>query len=403
MRARAATCAMLGTVLLLAIGAAADAAPGQVRPAPGAPDPRAMVLTSADLGGARVTRQAYYRENEIPSVISYGREFEDGASGSVPLPYADSEAVVGTSVRTTAQYVAQVRRLFASKAGRRLIVDSFEEEFPTGGIVSNVQVGRPRSLGVGAGSFDLLITVRVLGLRTDLHLAIFRVERALGGLVTVGGPGRRVPLGVMTRLARLMAARMTAELSPRSTAAPTVAGTASVGQTLTATTGSWAGAPTSLLPQWQRCDPAGASCVEVPGATVPTYLVTEADVGSALRVNVTARNSVGAASAASVPTAVVQATGAPTNAALPAISGNAQVGQTLTATTGSWNGSPTGFAFQWQRCSTTGESCLDLPGATGGTYVVAAGDAGSTIRVVVTATNALGGTSAASAPTAVVT
>ena len=71
------------------------------------------------------------------------------------------------------QYVAQLRRLLASKGGR-LIVDSFEEEFPTGSIVSNVQVGRPRSLGVGAGSFDLLITVRVLGLRTDLHISIFR-------------------------------------------------------------------------------------------------------------------------------------------------------------------------------------------------------------------------------------
>ncbi|MCI0636550.1 MAG: hypothetical protein L0206_21915, partial [Actinobacteria bacterium] len=249
-------------------------------------------------------RQAYYKDSEFPSAISYGREFEDGGSGSVPLPYVDSEAEVGTSARSTTQYLAQLRRLFASKPGRKLISDSFEEEFPTGGLVSNAQVGRPRNLGVGAGSFDLLITVRVLGLRTDAHVSVFRVERVLGGLITVGAPGRRVPLSMMTRLAKVMAERMTVQLAPRSTAPPTVTGTAAVGQTLTATPGTWAGAPTSFAPQWERCDSAGASCIPIAGATNPTDAVTDADVGSALRVSVTARNAVGAAAAASAPTAV---------------------------------------------------------------------------------------------------
>lgn len=362
-----------------------------------------MVLTSADLRGARVTHQAYYKDGEFPSAISYGREFEDGGSGSVPLPYVDSEAAVGTSARSTMQYVAQLRRLLASKGGRKLIVDSFEEEFPSGSIVSNVQVGRPRSLGVGAGSFDLLITVRVLGLRTDLHISIFQVERVLGGVVTVGAPGRRVPLSVMKRLAKVMAARMNGQLAPRSTAPPTVTGTAAVGQTLTATTGTWAGAPPTFAAQWERCDSAGAPCIAIPGATNPTYVVAGADVGSTLRVSVTARNAAGAGTAASAPTAVVEAVGTPTNTTLPTVTGTAQVGQTLTASTGAWDGSPTSFAFQWQRCSAAGTSCVDLPGATGGTYVVTAGDAGSTIRVVVTATNSVGGVSAASAPTPAVT
>jgi hypothetical protein len=362
-----------------------------------------MVLTSPDLRGARVTRQAYYKDTEFPTAISYGREFEDGGSGSVPLPYVDSEAAVGTSARTTTLAVAQLRRLLASKGGRKLIVDSFAEEFPTGSIVSNLEVGRPRNLGVGAGSFDLLITVRVLGLRTDLHVSVFRVERVLGGLLTVGAPGRRVPLSVMTRLAKVMAARMSVQLVPRSTAPPTVIGTAAVGQTLTATTGTWAGAPTSFTPRWERCDSSGGSCTAIPGATNPTYVVTDADVGSALRVSVTARNAVGAATAASAATAAVQATDAPTNTDPPTIAGTAQVGQTLMATTGAWNGSPTGFAFQWQRCSDAGASCLDLPGATSGTYVVTAADVGSTIRVVATATNAVGSASAVSGPTPVVT
>ncbi len=58
-----------------------------------------------------------------------------------------------------------------------------------------------------------------------------------------------------------------------------------------------------------------------------------ADVGSTLQVSVTAQNSAGSAVAQSVPTgAVAAASGTPpSNTTLPAISGIAQVGQTLTA------------------------------------------------------------------------
>jgi hypothetical protein len=75
----------------------------------------------------------------------------------------------------------------------------------------------------------------------------------------------------------------------------------------------------------------------------------------------------------------------------------------LTAGTGTWAGSPTSFAFQWQRCNAGGTSCADVVGATTGTYVLSAADAGATIRVVVTATNTAGSASAASAATTVVT
>ena len=55
-----------------------------------------------------------------------------------------------------------------------------------------------------------------------------------------------------------------------------------------------------------------------------------------------------------------RAVGAPTNTTLPTITGTAQVGQTLTASTGAWDGSPTSFAFQWQRCSAAGTSCVSI-------------------------------------------
>jgi chitodextrinase len=193
-----------------------------------------------------------------------------------------------------------------------------------------------------------------------------------------------------------------APTAPSNTALPAVSGTAQVGQTLTATPGTWSGNPTTFAYQWQRCDAAGASCASIAGATSQTYVPVDSDAGSTLRVAVTARTPLGTATATSAPTAVVSPPAGPTNTSPPTISGTAQQGQTLTATTGSWTGNPTSFSFQWQRCDAGGASCVAVTGATAGTYVPAAPDVGSTIRVAVTARNAVGETTAVSAPTAVV-
>jgi hypothetical protein len=100
----------------------------------------------------------------------------------------------------------------------------------------------------------------------------------------------------------------------------------------------------------------------------------------------------------------VNAGSAPVNTAPPTISGTAAQGQTLTASPGSWTGSPPPtFGFQWQRCNTAGSNCANIAAATAPTYPLTAADVGATIVVVVTATNSGGSTPASSAPTAVVT
>jgi hypothetical protein len=94
--------------------------------------------------------------------------------------------------------------------------------------------------------------------------------------------------------------------------------------------------------------------------------------------------------------------GAPTNTAAPTVSGTATQGSTLTTSKGSWTGSPTGYSYQWQRCDSSGASCANIRGATSSSYQLQASDVGSTIRSVVTATNAGGSTSASSRVTSVV-
>src|SRR3954453_22720286 len=92
-----------------------------------------------------------------------------------------------------------------------------------------------------------------------------------------------------------------------------------------------------------------------------------------------------------------QANYAPTNSAAPTISGTPQVGQTLTASTGTWNSQTTpAYTYQGQPGDTAGNTCAAIAGATSQTYAVQAADVNHTLRVVVTATNPSGSGSATS-------
>lgn len=87
----------------------------------------------------------------------------------------------------------------------------------------------------------------------------------------------------------------------------------------------------------------------------------------------------------------------PRNTVLPTITGTAQVGQTLTSTTGTWTGTGNTFTRRWTADGVT------ISGATAATYVPVTGDIGKVIRVVVTNTrNGLVSEPATSAPTAAV-
>jgi len=103
-----------------------------------------------------------------------------------------------------------------------------------------------------------------------------------------------------------------------------------------------------------------------------------------------------------VAVAAARSAAVPGNTAAPTISGDAKEGSTLTTTDGTWTNSPTSFAYKWQRCASDGTACADISGATSKTYTLVTGDVGHTDRVVVTASNADGKTSAPSAPTDVI-
>lgn len=177
-----------------------------------------------------------------------------------------------------------------------------------------------------------------------------------------------------------------------SASVPTISGTAQQGQVLTGSNGTWNGSPTSYAYQWRR------SGTAISGATAATYTLVAGDVGATITLLVTATNAAGnSASASSTPTPTVVATpmAAPTNSAVPVISGTAQDGQTLTASNGTWNNGPTSYAYQWKRGATN-------VGTNSANYVLVTADVGATITCTVTATNTAGSASATSGATATV-
>ena len=198
------------------------------------------------------------------------------------------------------------------------------------------------------------------------------------------------------------ATAVTVPSPPASTTPPTVPSTAVKGQTLTAGNGTWAGTgPMTYGYQWQRCTAAGTGCQDIAGATQSTYTPSAGDVGGTVRLVVTATNVAGSSSTASAPVAVSPPP-PPDNTDAPVVSGTAAQGQALSAAPGMWTGAGSNYSFQWQRCDADGDNCVDIPGATTSAYTPGADDAGSRIRVVVTATNDEGSTAAVSAPSAIV-
>jgi hypothetical protein len=193
-------------------------------------------------------------------------------------------------------------------------------------------------------------------------------------------------------------------LPPVNVTVPSIAGdlyvTASAGQTLSAVPGTWTNDPTSVSYQWILCSVGGSNCEAIQGATGSTYTLIAGQQGDAIELQETATNSGGTSLAATSHVSGEIGTFspevgpyAPTNSLAPVITGTATPGQTLTASSGAWEGTPAlTYTYTWQVCTSPTACTLltpDTTTATSATYTIPSSEGGDTIEVYVGATNSV--------------
>ena len=176
------------------------------------------------------------------------------------------------------------------------------------------------------------------------------------------------------------------------TGAPTISGTAQVGETFTADVSGIVDADgltsVSYTYQWIAND--ASADTDISSQTGSTYTLVSADVGKTIKLRVGFTDDrgheeslVSAATTAVQPRPNSPATGAPT------ISGTAQVGETLTADVSGITDADglTNVSYTYQWIANDGTTDTDTSGQTGSTYTLVSADVGKTIKLRVSFTD----------------
>ena len=248
--------------------------------------------------------------------------------------------------------------------------------------VTNGTVTRVRRLE-RPGNIRWEISVRPDGNRDVTVLLPVTTDCATQGAICIAD-GRMLSRQVELTVSGPAAAR------PNSTArgAPTISGTAQVGQTLTASTSGISDSDgltnAAFSYQWLS-----SRDTEIAGATGAAHALVETDEGKAIKVRVSFTDDRGnQETLTSAATGAVAARPNSTARGAPTISGTAQVGQPLTASTSGISDSDglTNAAFSYQWLSDDAE----INGATASSYTLVTADAGKAIKVMVSFTDDAG-------------
>jgi hypothetical protein len=261
--------------------------------APDGTDLAQMALAVSDLpAGAKVRRQGYVKDSDF--VAAYQREFKSGARiGRSRVDLLESDVVLLPSADEATAYYAAVAAIFKTKKGRALLakqlVADLPKDVPKGAF--KVTFGKVTSLQAGEDSLVAPITFNFLGIvRLPFTIAFVRTDKVIVSLDIGGFVNGKIAPADVARLARAVASHVQTGLVPANSSPPTINGTAQSGATLAVANGVWTKTPSSYTYRWLRCDASGANCQPIADAAAQTYVVTDADVASTLRAEVTAAN-----------------------------------------------------------------------------------------------------------------
>ena len=286
-----------------AVAVAALAGAASASSAPPGPDAAKMTLQATDFPGSHASGTRLEGSGGIvggfENVIRLASPF-----GKSQYRVFDSIAMVAADVPAGIAVYHQFGRQFSSKANRLELIASLLSQAGLTIDPEKVSMLTPRALGIDDSSMEIGFVVKVGKQRLNVSITLVRLDRVVDADLALG-TGNTVELADGQAVVHLAASHIAAGLVPAGLETPEIAGAVAVGEVLTVSTGTWSGAATTFTYQWQRCDAAGAGCVDVAGATGVTYRLTAADAHSTLRANVTAAGRFGHGTAPSALSAVV--------------------------------------------------------------------------------------------------
>ena len=183
---------------------------------------------------------------------------------------------------------------------------------------------------------------------------------------------------------------------PSNTVAPSITGTAQVGQALNASTGTWAGdAPITYAFRWQFSADGATGWTDIADATASTFTPQVAQQGLYLRALVRGTNAAGPSGwvPSNVVGPVAAALAAPARVSAPGIAGTLEVGQIpVVSPLAVYSGSPEPtVSYRWQMRPNGGGTITQL--GTGPSLALTEAQLGMQIRVQDMASNSQGSTS----------
>ena len=297
--------AVLVTAAGCALALAAVAAGSRQSSTP-LPSLASLALAPADFrSGATIAHDSTMNDAGQPVLV---RRFAAGVRiASLPLMMVVDEVELYRDAGSSAHDFVLAQKEFASKSGRLAFAKGFAQGLVSGSKgklkVARAEVGSPVALD--AASLRLAVTFSTNLGKLPIAIDLVQVDRVLAAVYVVGLYGQKVAGSDAAHVAAVAEARLKSAFTVSAAQAPTVAGQAQQGQTLTVDEGSWLGAPSSFSYAWERCDATGMTCAPIAGATDKTYTPTAADSGFALRATVAGTNAVSSLQANSALTAAV--------------------------------------------------------------------------------------------------
>lgn len=291
-------------------------------PIPGATSPDYEPEDPEDVGGVIITLPG----DDGDTVITIPYTPQPGTSPVLLAPGLLS------GIRTVGQTLTYSPAIIDPR-GADSYVETIEWVYVDGTPVEGTPDGNTYELGAG----DVWKGVRVRQTGTSDHGEVVTLSNIIG-------PTRPLPA------------------KPVNVVAPGVSGNFRVGQTVTAGVGEWEDydtdattAPTFTY-QWK------ANGSNISGATSASYELTSGELNDVVLCAITATN-VGGSTTVNTPAHTVTAAipAIPVNSALPEITGDLEIGATLTVSTGTWTNSPSGYHYSWYADGKL------IPGATGNT------------------------------------